>query len=166
MYLTGPRAARRVRGLDHHAEKRSRNHLDQLFVVQRNAVTRFLQVHQRPNMRPACVRMLVQQFADRRARLSGFPIRLSRRLVSTRSATRYRPIISKPRRGPSKAASSAGRPASTFAMMHSRSGSITRKRSISQEIVEAVQSRRQMALDRRAGEQPISMPMADPSSND
>ena len=58
------------------------------------------------------------------------------------------------------------RPAPTFAMIRSRSGSFAPKRSIAQEIAEAVQSRRQTALDRRACEQPTSTPMTEPSTID
>lgn len=45
--------------LDHRAEKRSWKCLDDGFAVQGYAVTRFLEVNKRKNVRGACVRMLV-----------------------------------------------------------------------------------------------------------
>lgn len=71
-----------------------------------------------------------------------------------------------PRRiGPSKAATIIGRPVETCAMMFSRSGSTAVNRTISHEMVEADQSSRHIALDRRVGEHPTSMPMTEPFSN-
>lgn len=73
-------------------------------------------------------------------------------------------MMSNPRRiGPSNAAAATGRPVAIRPMTCSRSGSNALNRSISHVIVEADQSRRHIALDRRVGEHPTSTPMTEPS---